>query len=354
MHGLPELTRKRVIIAVTTVILIVVGLYFLIPKLAGLNRTWGQLKHGDAVLLAVGAVLEMLSVAGYALLFRMVFGRGMPRIDWRASVEIPLAGIAAIRLFSAAGAGGVAVTVWALRRAGMEGGVIACRIVASYVLQYSIYMTAMLVCGLGLWFGVFPGGGSFGLDIVPALFAATVILVVAAMIFIPQDFERRLGRLARRRGRIGRWAARLATAPKTMGSGVRTAVAVLRERPLAIVGAAAYWGFDIAVLGLSFRAFGQVVPVAVLIMGYFIGTLGSLLPVPGGIGGVEGGMIGAFAAFGVPGGRAVVGVLAYRAISFWLPTIPGIAGYLKLRVRVRNWGIEDATLAAHQVPAAND
>jgi uncharacterized membrane protein YbhN (UPF0104 family) len=65
-------------------------------------------------------------------------------------------------------------------------------------------------------------------------------------------------------------------------------------------------------------------------------------------------MIGAFAAFGVPGGRAVVGVLAYRAISFWLPTIPGIAGYLKLRGRVRNWGIEDATLAAHQVPAAND
>ena len=354
MHGLPELTRKRVIIAVAMVIVIVVGLYFLIPKLAGLNRTWGQLKHGDAVLLGFGALLEMLSVAGYALLFRNVFGRGMPRIDWHASLEIPLAGIAAIRLFSAAGAGGVAVTVWALRRAGMERGVVACRIVASYVLQYSIYMAAMLVCGLGLWFGLFAGGGSFGLDIVPALFAAVVILVVAAMIFIPQDFERRLGMLARRRGRIGRWAARLATAPETMGSGVRTAVAVLRERPLALVGAAAYWGFDIAVLGLSFRAFGQVVPVAVLIMGYFIGTLGSLLPLPGGIGGVEGGMIGAFAAFGVPGGRAVVGVLAYRAISFWLPTIPGIAGYLKLRVTVRNWALEDATLAAHQVPAAND
>jgi uncharacterized protein (TIRG00374 family) len=236
----------------------------------------------------------------------------------------------------------------------MEGGVIACRIVASYVLQYSIYMGAMLVCGLGLWFGVFPGGGTFALDVIPALFAAIVILMVAAMIFIPDDFERQMGRLARRRGRIGRWAARLATAPETMGSGVRTAVAVLRERPLALLGATAYWGFDIAVLGLSFRAFGQVVPIAVLIMGYFIGTLGSLLPVPGGIGGVEGGMIGAFAAFGVPGGRAVVGVLAYRAISFWLPTIPGIAGYLKLRVTVRNWALADATLAADQVAAGND
>lgn len=104
-----------------------------------------------------------------------------------------------------------------------------------------------------------------------------------------------------------------------------------------MLGAAAYWAFDIAVLGLCFEAFGETMPLAVLVVGYFIGTLGSLLPLPGGIGGVEGGMIGAFVAFGVPGGRAVVGVLAYRAISFWLPTIPGIAGYLRLRSRVRGW-----------------
>jgi|SRR5579875_363064 len=345
MSGLPELNRRRLILTALLIAVVIGGLYFLIPKLAGLNKTWGQLKHGDPVLLGVGAVLELASVGGYALLFRNVFGRGMARIDWRASVQIPLAGIAAIRLLSAAGAGGVAVTVWALRRAGMEAGVIACRMVASYVLQYSIYMASLLVCGLGLRFGLFAGGGSFSLLIIPALFAAIVILVVAAMIFIPSDFERRLGQLARRRGRVGHWARRLATAPETMGEGVRTAIAVLRERPLALVGAAAYWGFDIAVLGLSFRAFGQVVAVAVLIMGYFIGTLGSLLPLPGGIGGVEGGMIGAFAAFGIPTGRAVVGVLAYRAISFWLPTIPGIVGYLRLRGTVRGWQLADQAAA---------
>ncbi len=78
-------------------------------------------------------------------------------------------------------------------------------------------------------------------------------------------------------------------------------------------------------------------PVAVLVMGYFLGTLGSLLPLPGGIGGVEGGMIGAFAAFGVPGSQALIAVLAYRAISFWLPTLPGMAGYLSLRSTVRGW-----------------
>lgn len=344
--AVPELNRKRIVIGLIVVVLVLVGLYFLIPKLAGLNKTWGQLKHGDPVLLGVAAGFELASIGGYILLFRNVFGRGMPRIDWRASIQIPLAGIAAIRLLSAAGVGGVAVTAWALRRAGMEGGVIARRIVATYVLQYSIYLGAMFVGGLGLWFGLFPGGGSFSLLIVPAIFSAVVIMLVMSMIFIPDDFERRLGRLARRRSRIGRLAARLATAPETMGAGVRTAVEVLRERPVALLGAAAYWGFDIAVLGMSFRAFGQVVPVAVLVMGYFIGTLGSLLPLPGGIGGVEGGMIGAFAAFGVPGGRAVIGVLAYRAISFWLPTIPGIVGYLKLTRTVRGWQLADRTVVS--------
>jgi uncharacterized protein (TIRG00374 family) len=334
-----------VIIGLIVLVVLLAGLYLLLPKLAGLNQTWGQLKHGDPVFLAIGGALELLSVVGYAVLFRSVFGRGMPRIDWRASLEIPLAGIAAIRLLSAAGAGGVAVTAWALRRAGMGASVIACRMVASYVIQYSIYLGSMLVCGLGLRYGLFSGGGTFSLLIIPALFSAGAILLVASMAFLPRDFERRLSRMARRSDRRGRVAARLATVPDTLGAGVRTAIDVLRERPLSLLGAAAYWGFDIATLGVSFRAFGQSVPIAQLIMGYFIGTLGSLLPLPGGVGGVEGGMIGAFAAFGVPAGRAVVGVLAYRAISFWLPTIPGIIGYLRLRVTVRGWQIADAEQA---------
>ena len=338
---MPELNRRQLIIGAIVIVLALVGLYFLIPKLAGLNQTWGQLKHGDPFLLVVGGVLEMLSVAGYAVLFRTVFGRGMERIDWRASIEIPLAGIAAIRLLSAAGAGGIAVTAWALRRAGMGPTVIACRMVASYVIQYSLYLGSLIVCGLGLWFGVFPGGGSFGITVVPAILGAIGVVLVLSMASVPQDIERPLSRLARRSGRIGRLAARVATAPETVGSGVRTAIGLVRERRLGLLGAVAYWGFDIAVLGLSFRAFGQVVPVTVLVMGYFLGTLGSLLPLPGGIGGIEGGMIGAFAAFGVPGGRAVVGVLAYRAISFWLPTIPGIAGYFRLRSTVRGWRVAD-------------
>jgi hypothetical protein len=119
------ITRTRLLIAAATVVVVLVGLYFFVPKLAGLRQTWGQLRRGDPLWFAAGGALELLSIAGYAALFRTVFGRGVPRIDWRVSLEIPLAGIAAIRLIAAAGAGSVAVTVWALRRAGMSAEVIA-------------------------------------------------------------------------------------------------------------------------------------------------------------------------------------------------------------------------------------
>lgn len=331
------LTRRNMVFAVLFILAAIAGLYFLLPKLAGLNQTWGQLRRGNPLWLAVAAGLEILSVASYAVLFRTVFARGFPQLGWRASIEIPLAGIAAIRLLAAAGAGGIAVTVWALRRAGMAPRVIACRMAATYSIQYSLYLLALVVAGMGLYTGVFSGGGPTALTLLPAILSAVALGLGAAMARVPGDFERRLEHLSRRSGRIGRLSARFATLPATLGSGVRTAMELVRERRIGLLGALGYWAFDIAVLGVSFKAFGADVYVAVLVMGYFLGTLGSLLPLPGGIGGVEGGMIGAFVAFGVPADRAVIAVLAYRAISFWLPTLPGIAGYVGLRSTVRTW-----------------
>jgi uncharacterized protein (TIRG00374 family) len=318
------------------------GLYFLIPKLGGLQQTWGRLRRGDPLWFAAAAVLELVSIAGYATLFRAVFGRGVPRIDWRVSLEIPLAGIAAIRLVAAAGAGGVAVTAWALGRAGMSAQAIACRMVASLVVQYAVYLGALIVCGLGLAVGLFDGGGSVAITLVPAALAAVLVAAILSLALMPRDIEQRIERFANRAGALGWVATRLTKAPNALGSGVRTAGEMVRERRLGLLGAVAYWGFDIAVLGFCFHAFGTIVPLAVLVVGYFLGTLGSLLPLPAGIGGVEGGMIGAFVAFGLPASSAVISVLAYRAISFWLPTLPGIAGYLALRSTVRRWRAVDA------------
>jgi uncharacterized protein (TIRG00374 family) len=106
-----------------------------------------------------------------------------------------------------------------------------------------------------------------------------------------------------------------------------------------------------------FHAFGSPPPFTVIWMAYFIGTLGNLLPLPGGLGGVEGGMIGAFAAFNVDINLAVLAVISYRAISFWLPTLPGAIAYLQLRRKVAQWREEEEDAPApadreEAVPAA--
>jgi uncharacterized membrane protein YbhN (UPF0104 family) len=209
--------------------------------------------------------------------------------------------------------------------------------VANVIIQYAVYVGALFVFGLGLGLRLLPGHGPFELTVLPALAGVAVALVVLSVVLVPADVERRLRAIAHG----PRWwrslVVRAAAAPATLGDGTRTAAGMIAARRVGLVGAVLYWGFDVAALGFSFRAFGGHPAVAVLVLGYFLGTLGSLLPLPGGIGGVEGAMIGTFAAFGVPAAQAVIVVLAYRAISFWLPTLPGVAGYLALRRTVRRW-----------------
>ena len=72
-------------------------------------------------------------------------------------------------------------------------------------------------------------------------------------------------------------------------------------------------------------------------MAYFTGMLANLLPLPGGLGGVEGGMIGALIGFGVDDGLAVAAVLSYRVFAYWLPILPGALAYVGLVRIVRAW-----------------
>nr|MDQ6916067.1 flippase-like domain-containing protein [Actinomycetota bacterium] len=239
-----------------------------------------------------------------------------------------------------AGAGGIALTAWALRRSGMDRRLVACRMVAFMALLYAVYVATLVIDGIGLRTGLFPGGGSFAITVVPAIFGGAVIVIGLGISLIPSDLERRLLRAAQGHRRLGlaRWAARAASVPATLASGFRTAINLARDRQVGLLGAVAWWGFDIAVLWSSFHAFGaNPPPLAVIVMAYYVGTLANTLPLPGGIGGVEGGMIGAFLAFGVSDGLAVVTVLTYRAFSFWLPTIPGAIAYWQLRRTVARW-----------------
>jgi putative heme transporter len=331
------LTRRQIILFAVFILSGVAFLYFVLPKLAGVGTTVRRIERGDKWWVGVGVAFELASFAGYIVLFRAVFVRGHRRIGWRESYEITMAGLVATRLFAAAGAGGVALTAWALRRSGMEPRLVACRMVAFMVLLYAVYAASLLIDGIGLGSGLFPGGGSFAITFLPAIIAAVLIAIAAAVALLPGDLERQLGAWTAGYGRRSRWLRRAATGPALAASGIRTAIAVLRSRDPGALGALAWWGFDISVLWAMFHAFGSPPPFTVIWMAYFVGMLGNLLPLPGGLGGVEGGMIGAFAAFGVDFNLAVLAVLSYRGISFWLPTLPGAVAYFQLRRTVARW-----------------
>jgi putative heme transporter len=332
-----NVTRRRTLLFVAFVLAAVALLYVVLPQLGSVQKTLNRLEGGNSWWIAVAVVVEVLSIASYIGLFRgIAVPHGSP-IGRRESYEITMAGLAATRLFAAGGAGGVVLTAWALRRSGMERREVAERMIAFLVLQYGVYMLAMVVCGVGLYLGAFPGSHPFAITIGPAIFGAVVIVVFLAIAFVPENFRPRLGALTPKNKRLALWVERVASAPGLLSGGVRFALYKLRHPDWALIGTVSWWGFNIAVLYASFRAFGKAPPVAVLIQAYFVGLLGNLLPLPGGIGGVDGGMIGALVAFGVGSGLAVVAVLVYRLFAFWLPTIPGAIAYFQLRRTVHHW-----------------
>jgi uncharacterized membrane protein YbhN (UPF0104 family) len=273
-------------------------------------------------------VLELFSFWGYAVLFRRVAG-----VSRRTSWAITLAGVAATRLLAAGGVGGIALTAWALRRTGMSARTVLTRLSTFFVALYGVFMGALVVTGLGLRLGWLSGPAPLGFTLVPAGFGAAVIAAALLLALVPHDLDHRVGR-------------RVAAVPAAMAAGVRGALALVRARDPALLGAVVWWGCDVLVLWAALRAFGAAPPGGIVVMAYFVGQLGNTLPLPGGVGGVEGGMVAALAAFGEPAGLALAGVLAYRAFAFWLPTVPGVIAYLRLAPATRSFAHRRTALPA--------
>jgi uncharacterized protein (TIRG00374 family) len=209
--------------------------------------------------------------------------------------------------------------------------------VAQYALLYGVYMLAMVIAGFGMYLGVFPGSDDFALTVVPALFGLIVLAFAMSFALIPGQIDRRLARWAQGSGKFAQLIVQASKVPAAVGDGIREALRLMQAKEWGLLGAPLWWLFDILTLWASFHAFGQPPPFAALVMAYYLGMLANLLPLPGGIGGVDGGMIGALIAFGVPSSLAIVSVLTYRAFAFWLPTIPGAIAYLQLRKTVQRW-----------------
>jgi uncharacterized membrane protein YbhN (UPF0104 family) len=323
---------KRALLILGGIVVVISAAIVLLPGLDSLRDRFHGAQPGW---LAFAALLEVLSCVSYVMVFRGVF---CDRMSWRTSTEIGLAELAANSLFSVGGAGGLALGAWILRRGGLPRDYIAHRTVAFFLITSLANVTFLAIGGIGLATGILHGEHNVLLGLLPAI--AAVLIIVLAL-----GAGQAAGALQRRSMR-----AKLTAAAGAVGDGVGEAMRLLKTGdPMIYLGAAGYMLFDVAMLGVCFTAFGHDVPPAgVLLVAYIVGQLGGLIPIPGGIGGVDGGLIGTLVLYGVDPGDAAVAVIAYRGLLLTIPALLGLPALAVLRKRLQSEAHDIAACAPGQ------
>jgi uncharacterized membrane protein YbhN (UPF0104 family) len=319
----PRRVRRR-LIELALVVAVVVVVVLVGPGLGSLRKT---LSHASGGWVAAGVGCELLSALCYIVVFRTVFCR---RMSWRLSYQIGMAEQGANSVLSVSGAGGLALGAWALHRGGMSTEHIARRTVAFFIL------TSLANVGGVVLFAVLYAVGILENNPNPTLtytFGVLAAIVIAFVLALPSLLKAKAPEHDPTSGKLAvvmRWAR------YSLDQGIRDGIVLLRQRPIGVlVGSIGFMAFDIAVLGVCFRAFGHSPPLGVLVLGYLIGQLGGNIPVPGGIGGVDAGLVATFALYNQPLAPTTAAVLVYHAIALWVPALLGSVAFVQLRGTLR-------------------
>ena len=306
MHGL---------ISLAVLIMLAVGLLLAVPGLHQVAHQIGRMAIGWLV---VAIMLEALSCVGYIVAFLQVFERAPIRMGARVALS-ELAFGAAVSL---GGAGSVAVGAWLLVERGQKFSYVAERSAVLFLLTSGVNVITLTLVGFGVWLGILPGQRNPLLSLAPGAAGVSVLL---AFLALPLVADRLAGT------RSGRAAVSLRATAQT----VRDTERMLFRPNWRILGAVGYLWFDIAVLWACFEATGHVPQLATIVLAYQIGYLSNMIPIPGGIGVLDGSFIGMFALFGVSATFATSATIVYHAISLWVPAMWGTVAFLLLR-RSRN------------------
>jgi uncharacterized membrane protein YbhN (UPF0104 family) len=286
----------------------------------GLGEARARLEGASPEWLALAVLFEALSFASYVLMFGPIFCTGLPR---RRSWQIGGSELAMGSIVPASGIGGLALGAWILHRGGMDADRIARRSVAFFLIKSGVNFAAVAVIGTAMALGLGPDL-SLWLTTFPAAMAAIAIAAVGLIARLGP------GRPAGTDASPSRRA--IAAARRAVTKGSSEAFQIVRSgNTRVLAGSIGYWAFDNAVLWATFHAIGASPPLTVILIGYLIGQLGGLLPIPGGIGGIDGGLIGTLIVYGAPAAGTVAAVLGYRVILFWLPLILGGIAFAALR-----------------------
>ena len=291
----------------------------LLPFFSGVRDRFADAQPGWLVAVAV---FQLLSEISFVLCLHAVFLRRLPfRVAW----DIGFVEQGANVLLPTGGAGGVALGAVALGRAGLDSARVAARSVALFLLTSAASVATMAVAGTLTAVGLLGGDVHLVGAALPAAIGLSVLLFVGlSPRFLPElKAHEGHGRVRRTLVKVG----------GTLGTGVTQSLELLRRPdPLLLAGSLGYLLWDIASLAAAFHAFGGDAPaVGPFVLAYVVGQLGSLIPLPGGIGGTDGGLIGFMVLYGATGSTAAAAVLAFRVFQLAFPGILGAIALGRLR-----------------------
>jgi hypothetical protein len=284
-----------------------------VPALSGVPA---RLVTGCAAWIISAGILELLSAVGFVVFFKLVFAAPL---SWRQTIPAGLRGLGASTILPAGGLIGPSVGAWSGSSERPTLKQLARSTIAFVILTNAPAAIAVGTLGTLLWFGLPGGPHGPELTLLPATLAATI----PGGTWLVARFTSR--HPAAVRCKLGRALTKPASA---VSDGITDAQTLVRSRNWKLTGAIAYTAFDAAVLWAAFHAYGHTPPIAVIAMGYLVGSLAGALPLPAGVGAVEGGLIGALALYGAPIAPAAAAVLLYRGISLALPAILGALGWI--------------------------
>jgi uncharacterized membrane protein YbhN (UPF0104 family) len=288
-----------------------------------------RLVRGCGNWIAIAGALELLSAVGFVVLFKLVFAAP---ISWRRSVPAALRALGASTILPGGGLIGPTMGAWSTPKEKPSISQLARSTITFVILVNAPVAIALSGLGTLLWFGLASGTHQTELTIVPALIAVGLLIAVW---LVGQSSGRRPPVVHR-----GVFYRTLAKPAPAIGDGVSEARTLISAGNWKLGGAVAYFAFDNAVLWAAFHAYGRTPPLGVVVMGYLVGSLAGALPLPAGLGAVDGGLIGALVLYGAPAAPAAAAVLLYRGISLSVPAVLGAIGCACSTTRYRRFRVD--------------
>ncbi|GAA2021793.1 hypothetical protein GCM10009839_18670 [Catenulispora yoronensis] len=295
-----------------------IAFYLLATQLTGFQVP--QLDTWQAWAWVGGAVLA--SATTYVAAALNLIGCVKERLPFRTAVGAQVA--AAFAGLVAPGAvGGLAVNTRYLQRAGIPVARAVTSVGVSQVIAFACYLLLLLL------FSAFAGsrqkeGGS--LSAVTPSATVTGVIVVLAVLCVLIAAVPRLRMMVMKRVRplitdVWPEVLQVARSPRKLVQAVGGALAL----PLAA--SVCLWASVNAVSGSD-------VGLAAMGVAYLVAkALGSLVPTPGGIGGIEAALTAGLTAAGIPSAVAATAVIVFRLLTWWLPVIPGWFAFTTLQRR---------------------